>query len=362
MATKGTSQAGSIEIMASGSPRRKLNLDPRASRPPAEGSTTATPGRHRISVRGKAVAVPSIQFDAVQVIAQGRLVRVASIHDEEWLEASQLPDVAGLVAAVASSRLKADLLTFTQRIPDTAPKHSLPMRWDNSAVIRVSTYQQWWESLSQDSRRNIRLAEKKGVTVRKVAFDDELVRGIHSIYNEAAVRLGKRFWHFGKDLETVRRENSTYLERSEFIGAFLEGKLIGFIKLVHVDNCACIMQILAMIAHQDKRTTNALIAKAVETCAAGGRSFLRYLRYVYGRNEESLLTEFKRRNGFVKMEFPRYYVPLTLRGRLALLLRAQDGLKGMLPLPLLKLAFRLRGFYFSRQRGRSGGQPGPRTI
>ena len=41
-----------------------------------------------------------------------------------------------------------------------------------------------------------------------------------------------------------------------------------------------------------------------------------YCNYVYN-DPNSSLTEFKRRNGFEKVLLPRYYIPLTLKGKLA---------------------------------------------
>ena len=64
----------------------------------------------------------------------------------------------------------------------------------------------------------------------------------------APVRGGRRFWHFGKDVETVRRGLATYLDRSEFIGAYWNEELIGFIKMVYVDQLATLMHIISMNA------------------------------------------------------------------------------------------------------------------
>ena len=47
------------------------------------------------------------------------------------------------------------------------------------------------------------------------------------------------------------------------------------------------------------------------------------------------LGDFKIRNGFQKVTLPRYYVPLTAKGRIALALKLHRGLRGMLP-PALK--------------------------
>jgi hypothetical protein len=43
------------------------------------------------------------------------------------------------------------------------------------------------------------------------------------------------------------------------------------------------------------------------------------------------LGEFKIRNGFQKIDLPRYYVPLTAKGRIAFALKLHRGVRGMLP-------------------------------
>ena len=304
-----------------------------------------------ISVRGKIIEVPSSVVEGQTVVVTGKWLKLARIHDEEWLNQSGLPEPIGFIESFKKSGIQADLLTFSQRVPDVVPRYPYPKEWDNAAIIEIKSYKEWWDELPQVARRNVRTAEKKGIQFRVVPFDDEFVAGISGIYNEMPVRLGKPFWHYGKDHATVKRENGTYVERSEFIGAFLEGKLIGFIKIVYVDRIGSMMQILSMFQHQDKRTTNGLIAKAVEVCANKGMTHLMYCKYVYDGNEGSLLTDFKKRNGFVQVDFPQYFVPLTLKGRLAVMLHAHSGIKGMLPKPVLTFALHLRARYYNfRQR------------
>ena len=109
-------------------------------------------------------------------------------------------------------------------------------------------------------------------------------------------------------------ENETYLERSEFIGAFYEDTLIGFIKMTYVDRVATLIQILAKNEQHDKRPMNALLAHAMEICESKHMSCLVYGKYVYGKKNDSSLAEFKRRNGFEQVNFLRYYVPLNERG------------------------------------------------
>jgi hypothetical protein len=181
-----------------------------------------------------------------------------------------------------------------------------------------------------------------------VQFDDELVRGIQEIYDETPVRQGRRFWHFGKDFDTVKRENATYLDRSEFLGAYFKDELIGFIKIIYVDRIATLIQILAKNEHQDKRPLNALLAKAVEVCERNGISFLLYGKYMYDGNANSPLTEFKRRNGFEEIKYPRYFLPLSVRGRAAIRLGLHKGLKGLIPPSAVSCLRRLRSQFYDR--------------
>src|SRR5438270_3410101 len=167
------------------------------------------------------------------------------------------------------------------------------MEWDNLAVLPVSTFDHWWNQQIRSFPRNrARQAEKRGVKVREVPFDDALVRGIWEVYNESPVRQGKPNFHYGKDLETVRKAEATFLDRSIFIGAFLEEKLIGFVKLVTDANRtqANLMNVVSMVKHRDKAPTNALIAAAVRSCAERGIRYLVYQNFVYGKKGPDRLT------------------------------------------------------------------------
>jgi hypothetical protein len=184
--------------------------------------------------------------------------------------------------------------------------------------------------------------------VRPVSFDDDLVRGIKAIYDETPFRQGRRFPHYGKDLETVRRENSSYIERSQFIGAFLNEQLIGFIKMVFTGNSARIMQILSMNAHFDKNPANALLSAAVETCSQRQVAHFIYGQYVYGNKLSSSITEFKRRNGFQQILLPRYYMPMTARGRAAVSLGLHRGISAMLPESAITFLLDTRSYVYER--------------
>src|SRR5205085_11431138 len=110
-------------------------------------------------------------------------------------------------------------------------------------------------------------------------------------------------------------------------------------------------------AHSDKRPTNALIAKAVEICAGKGLSYLTYCRYLDGGNEQSPLTEFKRRNGFEQLLYPRYFIPLNLKGKLALRLGLHHGLRNRLPKSWIPFLLGVRASvvsaFYRKRSGRS---------
>jgi hypothetical protein len=217
------------------------------------------------------------------------------------------------------------------------------MEWDNLAVLKVTTFDDWWaKQIGFKARNKAKQAEKKGVTLRELPFDDSLVRGIWQVYNECPVRQGRRFSHYGKDIETVYCEEATFLDRSIFIGAFWDNSLIGFAKLV-VDETgaqAGLMNIVSMIQHRDKAPTNALIAQAVRSCAERRIPHLVYSKFAYGGKQRSSISDFKERNGFQRIDIARYYVPLTRLGSAALRLGIHKRIADHIPEPVLT---RLRG-------------------
>jgi hypothetical protein len=109
-----------------------------------------------------------------------------------------------------------------------------------------------------------------------------------------------------------------------------------------------------MNMHYDKRPANVLIARAVEICCEEGLKYLLYGKFIYGNNSKSLLTEFKRRNCFEQFFVPRYYVPLTFKGKIALRLRLHLGLKRLLPESVLHFALKLRARWSKKKLLRQG--------
>lgn len=280
---------------------------------------------------------------------EGTLIRIARLDGENY---KFVDDPEAVLKGLRRCGRRVDLFTFTQRLPETSPKYAYPWEWHNLAVLPVSTFEQWWtDQLGFKGRNKAKQAEKKGVTLCEVPFDDSLVQGIWKIYNETPVRQGRRFPHFGKDLQTVRREEATFPDSSVFIGAFFNGELIGFARLVFDETRtqAGLMNIISMIRHRDKAPANALVAQAVRACAERRIPYLVYSRFAYGKKKTSSLSDFKERNGFKRVDLPRYYIPLTRLGAVAFQLGFHRRLVDRLPEPLVARAREFRGAWYSRK-------------
>jgi hypothetical protein len=304
----------------------------------------------QVTLQGKTFKVPCATACGQTIVSTGKWLRVAAVRDEGVVEGNMVEDPARMVAELKGQRFSADYFTFAQKLPEADPKFRYQYELDNVAAIRLSTFDHWWKNQIKDKTRNmVRKAQKAGVQTRVVQLDDDFVRQVMEIYNETPVRQGRQFWHYGKDFATVRRELSTYLDRSTFIGSYLDGELIGFIKMVSVGCTVTLFHFLAKTTHRDKSPTNALIAKAVEVCISQGKQFLIYGKYQYGNKTKNPLTDFKRHNAFEQIDLPRYYIPLTLRGRIALKLGVHRGLLGMLPPSMVEFLWRIRASILAKK-------------
>jgi hypothetical protein len=309
-------------------------------------------------VMGKEVHKPEEQQDKAigtevcihneHVDISGKWLKVARVHDEDWLGGQVVTDPESFVQKLKERGAKADVFTFAQKIPDWKPKYNFRMEWDNVAAIPITSYREWWDRVSSDMRRDVKRAEKRGIVVKEVSLDDEIVQGIVEINNETPIRQGKRFTHYGKDAEAVKNEYSTYPDRSEFIGAFYKDELVGIIKIVYVGELACLMEILSKPSHYDKRPTNAMIAKAVEVSERKGKAYLTYGKYYYGKKTKSSFVDFKHRCGFERILYARYYIPLTLKGKLAIPLKLHLGLIGILPGSALSAFVYIRSLFYRK--------------
>jgi hypothetical protein len=307
-----------------------------------------------ISVKGRWIQVPALSVGGKNIILQGKLLKMAVVHNEEWLE-TEVEDPA-LCVRLLKSQLRegmgADVFSFGQKLPDTQPKYDYPMEWDSVAAVRVASFKEWWEGLRQETRKNVRRAQKRGVVVRVRQFDDNLLQDLLILNNDSPVRQGKVFTHYGKTVEQVRRDQRDFLDRSDYICAYHGEELIGVLKLVYRGGVASILTFLPKARHNEKRPANAMIAKAVELCEQKGIAFLTYGMFNYGNKRDTPLREFKIRNGFQEMLVPRFFVPLTWWGTLSIKLGWHRGLLGMLPHRVITLFVNARATWHAFQLSR----------
>jgi hypothetical protein len=292
---------------------------------------------------------PELTIREQKFSIQGQLLRIAKIDGDKY---RFVDNPSAIVSSLKSCGTRIDLFTFMQRLPETEPKYNYPMEWDNFAALPITTFDNWWTHiLGFKGRNKAKQAEKKGVVLREIPFDAELIEGVWKIYNECPIRQGKRFPHYGMSRERVKNYAGTFLDSSFFLGAFFDGALIGFAKLTmdETRTQAGLMHIVSMIEHREKAPTNALIALAVRSCAKRSIPYLVYSNFAYGNKQRDSLSDFKERNGFQRVDIPRYYVPITPFGDLAFRMGMHRSLIQRLPEPLItKLRSYRAGWYNTR--------------
>ncbi len=296
-----------------------------------------------------------LQNDTVEIKISRRLVRIARLRAEYY---ESLKSPMEFIDRLAQSADMPDVFSFLQPVPDTKPNFSYRMEWDSLAVLRISTYDEWWKGQINDKTRNmIRRAQKTGLIIRTTEYNDQFVQGIKRIYDESPIIQDKPNRHYCRDFDTIKLIHGTFLEKSDFIGAYEGRDLVGFIKLVHCEGYSGIMHILSMVSSRNKAPTNALIAYAVEICAKRKVPLL-----MYGAWSRRGLGDFKKHHAFLKYDLPRYYVPFTKRGSLFLRLGLHHRFVDHLPESWLGHAAGLRKKWNGYRYGRKASQKNVNTA
>jgi hypothetical protein len=306
-------------------------------------------GTINANAEGRQESRPSLEVGGTLLAVKRGLVNLAVVHDEWWME-TELEDPEACVKMLKNSKvngLRADIFTFTQKMPGSTPKHQYKTEWESVAAANTSDFKTWWESLPQESRKNVRRSQKRGVVVRTAGFDDELIRGIAEINNESPTRQGRPNAHYGKSLDQVKADHESFVGRSDFICAYFEDEMIGYLKLVYKGEVAAILNLAVKTSHNDKRPANALVAMAIERASAKGIVFVTYGLYNYGNKRDSPLREFKSRNGFNEVLTPRYYVPLTAWGKAAMRIGLHRGILGILPTSWISFGIDARAKWYN---------------
>jgi Acetyltransferase (GNAT) domain len=297
-----------------------------------------------IRMRGQWVAVPSLDVNGKKLYATGRWLRTARVRSEELMEHELLNPYVYIeeLKGRGNKLLKADIFTFTQKLPSSDPKYPYPFDWESVAAIHIVGFNQWWTSLPQETRKNVRRSAKRGVVVKTREFDDDLIQAIREVNDDSPLRQGMRNAYYGKNFDETKRLYGEFEGRCDFICAYHDKEPIGFLHLVYHGGIASILNLTTKRSHFDKRPANTLLAEAVRICGAKGISHITYGLYNYGNKRDSPLREFKIRCGFTEILVPRYFVPVTLWGAICVKAKLHRGLIGILPHSAIVAAVRLR--------------------
>ena len=303
-----------------------------------------------LRIKGRWVTVPAMKVNGQEITARGNWLKIAQVRGEEMME-TELEDPELYRIALKNDThqiLKSDIFSFAQKVPETRPKYPYPMEWESIAAIQLITLKEWWEGLPQETRKNVRRSQKRGVVISIKEFDEDLIEGIRAVNDDSPLRQGVKNAYYGLTSEETRKRYGEFVGRSDFICAYSGEQMIGFLHLVYRGDVAAILNLTSKPSHFEKRPANALLAKAVEVCEARGISYISYGLFNYGNKRDSPLREFKIRNGFKEILVPRYYVPLTPWGRLCIKAKLHRGLIGNLPHSVISAGVRARALWYKK--------------
>jgi hypothetical protein len=313
-----------------------------------------------ISVKGKRRVTPCTEVMGRTIVLTEGFVRRARIFDEFYTTNGIVDDPPPVIEHLKQWPAKPDVFEFADRLTQSKARFPYPFEMDNLAVLEVQPFDQWLSTVAKkDVKENLRRSRREGVEVKCCSFDDELAMHVKSLYDETPVRQGRPFWHYGKSADEIKKDIGAYVDRSDFLGAFVGDELVGFLKLVYVGDIAKTMYVITKESHFRNRPANALLGHAIKRCAERGVRYFNYGQYEYPGKRDNSLTEFKRRHGFERFDFPRYYVPMTLIGRAYLSLGLHRGLKRLIPAPVLNNLLKLRA---ARYEARAGMDPRSRRA
>ena len=155
-------------------------------------------------VKGQPARIRCVELLGQTFVIEGGALTRVSLEDE-WFE--DIDDSAGAsVAACSRARQHPTCSPSGSACRTSEPGTTSIPEWEEIAVLPIQSYEHWWKNQIKSRVRNqIRKAEKDGLMVKEVAYDDEFVKGMTAIFNESPVRQGRPFWHYGKSFETVKR-------------------------------------------------------------------------------------------------------------------------------------------------------------
>lgn len=119
-----------------------------------------------------------------------------------------------------------------------------------------------------------------------------------------------------------------------------------------IDRDAIVRGRVIKVAHldsDDRAPANALIAHSVRACAERKLRCFAYQKSSYEIKDDDSLTHFKSINGFERIDVPRYHIPLTSLGKLALRTGLHHKLVDQLSKPVSAKLRDLRSSWYNRK-------------
>lgn len=227
---------------------------------------------------------------------------------------------------VPSEHLPGDLFTFWQLYPNTTPHYSYWHEWDRIAIIDTHSHNEWFISLPKKTRNMIRKSQKLGVTVAEVTPSMSFCLAIEKINNETPTRQGRPYRHYHEPLKDVMAGYMNTRSTDFFLAAYYQNAIVAVAQVCNGYSFAFLSAFIGLQQHFDKAVMNALMSDVVKACERHGIKYL-----AYERISDDSLGRFKQNNGFVDKQVPRYYIPLTFRGKLLLTLHLHRGLRSLIP-------------------------------
>jgi hypothetical protein len=234
-----------------------------------------------------------------------------------------------------------DLFSFIQRtfLGDKLRKYLFYSNFEPIGLLRLSSFDEWLKLTKYNARRYIRKGAKLGVTAELANIDERFIRSALRIYNETPIRQGRKYSGYGLTIGDLKNK-FVNMENSEVLGAYFKNELIGLLWISYGHKVAAFRSFLSLIKYRDKYPNNVLLAESVKRCCEKGFQFLTYGNMGYLPN----LDFFKSSHGFRIFLVPRYYVPLSTKGQLAIRLKVCRPLEHSFPRKLIPALLPLYNF------------------
>ena len=172
-------------------------------------STTPQVFAKETLVKGSRRSIECVEIGGQTFSVKRGLLTVVTLEDE-WF--NEVRDPAAVIDALRRrSRAGAPIcLLSVSGCRTSEPRFPYRRECESIAAVAIRDLRPLVGRIRSSARRAIRSARagKWASTCASAPYDDEFVRGMTAIFNETPIRQGRRFWHYGKDFETVKRQFS----------------------------------------------------------------------------------------------------------------------------------------------------------